>query len=239
MTGKGFLKALDPRSKLAFALVYSFSILAVDPRNLRAHLPLALLAILYVAASRISLLRLLRRLLYGVPFILAVAVWNPILDRRPIEIAHGIVIRAGIVTAGTMLTKFVLALSVLIVLSETTNPARLAAGLGRLGVPKEITGILFLLERYLGVQREEATRLRQVLDLRGGRLTISTAPLLLARLFVLSADRSVRLSHAMAARGFDGSLPLLNPPRFTGRDAAFLALAAPLLVAAFAATRLL
>ncbi|TAN64659.1 MAG: cobalt ECF transporter T component CbiQ [Magnetospirillum sp.] len=109
------------------------------------------------------------------------------------------------------------AASCLLLLAVTTPTPDLVRGLRRLGLPAEIAEVALLTWRFLFLLLDAAAAIRVAQDARLGwsnwRRGIRSLGLLIALLLPRAMDGARRLEIGLAARGFDGSLPMLSPVR--------------------------
>ena len=122
-----------------------------------------------------------------------------------------------------VLKSYLSALAVLIVAGTTPLPELLRC-LELVKVPRFLLTVAQFLYRYLFLVVEEAARMRSAAGARGG-MTFRAAAGALAVLFARSYSRAQDIHHAMSARGFTGSFPLLAVRPFSAGDAQFAALA--------------
>jgi len=117
--------------------------------------------------------------------------------------------------AGLALLRAAAALSCLLLLAVTCPAPDLVRGLRRLGLPAESVELALLVWRFLLLLLESAGAIRQAqearLGWRGWRRSLRSLGLLIALLLPRAMERAQRLEIGLAARGFDGSLPVLRP----------------------------
>lgn len=105
----------------------------------------------------------------------------------------------------------------LLLLSVTSSAASVIQGLRRIGLPPEIAEVALTTYRFLfllldtasAIHTTQAARLGHV----GWRRSIRSTGRLAAALLPRALDRAQRLEQGLAARGFNGTLPTLAPPR--------------------------
>ncbi|CCG42547.1 ABC-type cobalt transport system [Magnetospirillum molischianum DSM 120] len=123
--------------------------------------------------------------------------------------------RDGGAAAAAVVIRAAAALSCLLLLAVTTPAPDLVRGARRLGLSPEIAEMALLIWRFLFMLLESATAIRHAQDARlgwhGFRRSIRSLGLLVALLLPRALDRAQRLECGLAARGFDGSLPMLSP----------------------------
>jgi cobalt/nickel transport system permease protein len=132
---------------------------------------------------------------------------------------------AGVTPAvllGSALARALLSFCALAALARSVEPPELLAALGRLRVPPLLVSLTALTLRYLSVLEEEAGRMMRARDARGTPATLGrrarVAGHMVGSLFVRSYERAERLSNAMLARGFDGTLVRYAPAPLCARD---------------------
>lgn len=228
---------LAPEAKLAAAFAFVLAV-AVTPRE--AVWAFAIDAVVLLGVVRLARLPLrfvLARLLVVVPFI-AFAFVIPFLaagDR--VEVLGVGLSQAGLWGTWNVVAKASLGAAVSITLAATTEVPHLLTGLSRLRVPATLTAIAAFMVRYLEVIAGELRRTRIAMTARGydPRWLWQVRPLASSAgaLFVRSYERGERIHAAMLARGYTGSMPVLDE-RVASRREWFQA-ACPAVVAALVA----
>lgn len=239
--GDTFVHRLDPRVKLAVVILFT-ALLVATPRYALARLaPFAVIPAFLLVFADVPARLVLQALTLMAPFVLLVAIWNPIVDRRPLLIAWGattIQISAGWVSLANILLRFILAAAALVALMASTPFAKLLEGLRRLGLPRMFVTVLAFVHRYLFELVDVGLRMRRARALRGGAppfaARVKSSAGILANLFVRSLDRSDRIYKAMLARGFEGEIRPVGTLRMRAHDWVFLGAAGVLLVAIYA-----
>lgn len=234
---------LDPRTKLLLFAVTLVTLFRVGPGG-----GAVLLAVLAGAGAlaRLSWRRFARGL-RGLAWVFAItflyqALWTG--RTHPDGLAGGAL--AGL----HMALRLAAMLLAAYLLTFTTEPIRLADGLGRafgflerVRIPvRDLALVLTLALRFLPTVMEEAERIALAQRARGARFeggTLARAKRLLplaVPLFAGCLHRAEALALAMEARGWRGGTrrTQLDPPRFAARDVFALAAAAAVVVLAFA-----
>lgn len=228
---------LPPEVKLAAAVAFVFAV-AVTPREAVWAFGLDAAALVVVAA--IAGLRprfVLARIMVVLPF-LALALLAPFVSSgEQIEVLGVGVSREGLWGAWNIVAKATLGATVSVLLAATTEIPRLLRGMARLRVPPVLTAIAAFMVRYLEVVAGEVGRMRTAMTSRGydPRWLAQARPMADAAgaLFIRSFERGERVHAAMLARGYTGTMPVLDEEATTGRDR--LVAAVPPLLAATAA----
>ncbi|MDI3280699.1 MAG: cobalt ECF transporter T component CbiQ [Bacillota bacterium] len=213
------LRDLDPRVKVV-ALLSLVLVVVLWPR-LTSWQVLGYLGLLLALArwARLPLRPLVERSLAVVPFLALVAV-------AP----------RGLQLAGPIFARGALSALAMVILTSATPFPELLSALARLGLPRPLVLILSFMYRYTFILVDEAERMYRAWQGRAvsrqRRVLWQSLGGVIASLFLRSYERGERVYAAMAARGFDGEIRLLSPPKgLRGRDLFFLAAFAALLLA--------
>ncbi len=224
---------LDARAKLLAVLAYTAAAVSEPRQEVAGLLPYLVPPLGLILVSGVPAGFVLKRLLVISPFVLAVAAVNPLFETAPVEVTAGpwsATVRAGWVTAASIFLKFLVSALALLALATTTRLSRVAGAMSALGLPRILAMQVTILYRYLFLVVDEFERRRRAAEARTvGPIGVAARARLsgsqLAGLFSRSLERAERVSQAMAARGFDGSLPRTPGERLRLADAAFLAAA--------------
>jgi cobalt/nickel transport system permease protein len=209
---------LDPAAKTVAALALVMATVLVGRDHFLPLVPIAAVLAVYHVVGRTPIRYTLRHLAAISPFALAIVVLFPVLEPGrtvasiPVWGDWAINITAeGLIRAGHVLAKFVLASWAMLLLLATTRFQDVLIGLARLRVPRVFVIQLAFLYRYLWVMMDEGMRLRQARAARDGgagpwRVRFQGSVGMVGVLFLRTYDRAERIYWAMAARGFDGSI---------------------------------
>jgi cobalt/nickel transport system permease protein len=217
---------LDPRAKLLATLAFAVAVVSFPKYEVSALAPFVFFPLILGAVGGIPLRLVARRVAIVSPFAVMIGLFNPLLDRAPGLVLGPVALSAGWLSFASILARFALTMSSVLVLTATTSFPALCQGLTSMRVPRTFVVQLLFLYRYLFLLAEESGRLRRARDLRGiggkGR-SLRVAAAAMGALFTRTLDRAERIYQAMAARGFDGTVRQLRTLRFRGADALFLA----------------
>ncbi len=219
------LGRVEARAKVIALIAFLIVLMSYAPTELVAPLPLALLVVLGVVFGDVPLGLLGTRLLFTAPFALFVAIWNPVFQRTPEVVLGPLTLSAGWISFFSVVMRFVLGVSAVLLIVATTGIDALANALGRLGLPRILATQLLLLYRYIFVLGNEAERMLRAHQARApslSRPSLSIAGSMLGSLLVRSVARAERIHTAMLARGFEGALGPGSTRRFAPRDAVFV-----------------
>jgi cobalt/nickel transport system permease protein len=219
--GDGLLVAVDSRvhrlpAQVKVVALFVF-VLAVVSTPSGAFWAFALYAALLVGAVVLAKLpgaTVVRRLAVETPF-LVFALLLPFVATGPrIDVLGVSVSESGVLGSWNVLAKGTLGVLAAIVLSASTAPRELLAGLERLRLPSTLVAILSFMVRYLSVVSGDLQRMRIARESRGytggraGHLKAVAAGA--GALFVRSFERGERVHLAMQARGYTGTMPVLS-----------------------------
>lgn len=208
--GHSPIHALHPLAKLAVTAVYLFVTVSYDKYDLSELSLMLLYPAVIFSLSGIPLKMFFRRIWVILPFLCAVGIFNPLLDRAPLLILGSVCVSGGMVSLLTLLEKGVLCLSAAFLLSATTPIDRLCAALRRIRVPALPVTLFLLTYRYLALMLEEVSAMVTAYRLRapGQRgLHYRVWGSFLGQLFVRTADKGEAIYAAMQLRGFHGEFP--------------------------------
>ncbi len=214
--GHSALHKLAPEVKIAAMLGGILAIVLTPREQFWAFGVYGLIVILLLGIGEIPLGFYLRRVLIEVPFVLF-AVFLPFLGSEPTTTFGGLELSIeGSWAAWNILAKATLGVSLSIILAATTEIPHILKGLERLRVPTLMIAIAGFMIRYLDVVTSELQRARIAMTARGhdARWFWQARPLATSAgaMFIRAYERGERIHHAMLARGFTGSMPLIDAP---------------------------
>ncbi|KAA9129948.1 cobalt ECF transporter T component CbiQ [Microbacterium caowuchunii] len=203
--GQTWLHRLTPRTKLIALIVAAVVIVATPREWVPVFAGYALMLLGLLAAVRVPLRLLVRRLSIEIPFVVF-AILMPFVATGPRVDVGGIALSVeGLWGAWALLAKATLALLAAIVFTATTEPRRIVAALESLRMPAQLTAIIGFMLRYLDVIGEESARMRIARESRGfgtrGLRDWRTLAQGVGALFVRAHARGERVHLAMLARG--------------------------------------
>jgi cobalt/nickel transport system permease protein len=226
----GLLQSLDPRAKLAGALL-----MIVAATMLHSLVGLGL-AVALALASRIPLTRLAKQVWLGVlAFTGVIALPSPFLVPGKVvatlPVLHWTISEQGLRSAAFLIGRAETATTFAALLVLTTSWPHVMKAMRSLGMPVAVVAVLGMTHRYIFVlmttaaQMMEARRARQLGPLKPQdqrRLIAGSAGVLLGKTLAMAGD----VHMAMIARGYRGEVRLIDDFRFRARDGATFLLAA-------------
>lgn len=209
--GASVVHRLAPEAKVA-ALVVFVAAVALTPRRAVPVFGVdAIVVASVVAAARLPVLVVARRLVVIVPFLVAGALVPFVAGGRHVDVAGVSLSVEGLWATWNVAAKATLGAAASIVVSATTPVPDLLRGLARLRVPAVLVAIVAFLFRYLDLLADQLVRMRTAMAARGHdpRWLWQARPVAAAAgaMFVRTYERGERIHHAMASRGFDGTMP--------------------------------
>lgn len=242
--GDSPLHRLHPSAKLLAAVAFIVTAASFHKYDLSGLLPMLLVPVVLFQAGGIPVGACFYKLRVVLPLVLAVGLFNPLLDRTPLLRLGMLTVSGGVVSMLTLMLKGVLCLMMAFLLMATTSIDRLCAALRRMHLPALPVTLLLLTYRYVGVLMRELSVMTDAYRLRapGQRgVHFSAWGSFLGQLLLRSADRAQELYGSMQLRGWDGRFYYAELPPFRAADAAFLlgSLALFLLLRLVPAARLL
>lgn len=230
----GLLQSLDPRAKVAGALL-----MIIAATMLHSLIGLALLfafAVILALASRIPLARLLKQVWLGVlAFTGVIALPSPFLVPGKVvatlPLLHWTITEQGLRSAAFLIGRAETAATFAALLVLTTSWPHVMKAMRSLGVPVAVVAVLGMTHRYIFVlmttaaQMMEARRARQLGPLKPAdqrRLIAGSAGVLMSKTLAIAGD----VHMAMIARGYRGEVRLIDDFHFRARDGAALLLTA-------------
>jgi cobalt/nickel transport system permease protein len=218
------IHSLHPVTKISVTFLYILALVSFGRTELFLLLPFLAYPLMVLPFSDLPVIPILKRLLVVEPFIILVALFNPIIDRSPMLLA-GIVTTRGWLVFFTLLLKGTLAVFSALILVSTTGLSRIAAGLSWFKVPSLIILQLLMTFRYISLLAEEVSKVNLAFALRnrGNRaLHPSVWGSFLGHILLRTVDRAERIHSAMLLRGFDAKFSTGATTRFGVADAFFL-----------------
>jgi cobalt/nickel transport system permease protein len=219
--GDGLLVAVDSRIhrlpaqvKIVALFLFVLAVVATPAAVVWAFALYAVLLVGCMVLAKLPPATVMRRMAVETPFIVFALLLPFVATGPQIEVLGLSVSESGVFGAWNVLAKGTLGVVAAIVLSATTAPRELLAGLERLRLPSTLIAILSFMVRYLSVVSDDLHRMRIARESRGytggraGHLKAVAAGV--GALFVRSFERGERVHLAMQARGYTGRMPQLT-----------------------------
>lgn len=223
------LHHLDARAKIVAFVAFVIIVVSTPAQVVWAFVLYAALLTFVAGLARVQAVGILKRLVFVLPILVAVAVFIPFFD--PDTTAGSAATAAEAQRSGWLLlwnagAKAVLGVFSVSLLGLTTTFPELISGLERLKMPRVFVLIASFMIRYGEVFAEELRRSRRALASRNFRPRwLGNAPVLghmLSALFLRSYGRGERVYVAMLSRGYTGRVPLWGASSFGAAEAVFI-----------------
>jgi cobalt/nickel transport system permease protein len=218
--GDGLLVAVDSRIhrlpaqvKIVALFVFVLAVVSTPAGVFWAFALYAALLAGAVALAKLPVTTVIRRLAVETPFIVFALVLPFVATGPQVDVLGVSVSESGVLGSWNVLAKGTLGVIAAIVLSASTAPRDLLAGLERLRLPSTLVAILSFMVRYLSVVSDDLHRMRIARESRGyagGRIGhLKAVAGGVGALFVRSFERGERVHLAMQSRGYTGRMPQL------------------------------
>lgn len=206
---KTSLHHMSPTAKVLATACFLTALGSFNRLEISSLLPLALFPAALAVFGDVPFGALLRKVLLGMPFMLVLGAFLPVLDSTPAMRIGGIGISAGWLAYGSLVVRGTLAVATATALVAVTGFGDVCSGLDRLAAPRVFVQQLLFLYRYLHVVGEETQRSLLARNLRshGRPMAWREYPSFVGSLLLRSWERAERVHAALLARGFRGTLP--------------------------------
>jgi cobalt/nickel transport system permease protein len=221
MSGDGLLVAVDSRVhripaqvKIVALLVFVLAVVSTPASAFWAFGLYGVMLVGAVVVAKLPPLVVSRRLTVETPFIVFALLLPFVATGPQVDVLGLQLSESGVLGAWNVLAKGTLGVIAAILLSATTGPRDLLAGLERLRLPATLVAILSFMVRYMSVVSDDLHRMRIARESRGytggraGHLKAVAGGV--GALFVRSFERGERVHLAMQSRGYTGRMPLLS-----------------------------
>ncbi|MEK6265235.1 MAG: cobalt ECF transporter T component CbiQ [Clostridium sp.] len=204
---KTIIHKVHPLAKLVTTIVFLIIVVSYKKYEISGLTPLVLFPMVLITLSDIPVRPIINRTLIVLPFVIGIAIFNPILDHTPMLYIGSISISGGWISFISIMFKCVLTVSATLVLIATTGMNKIAMALRILKVPKLFVMQLLLTYRYISVLIEEVMTTTTAYSLRSpfqkGIRFKDWGPLT-GQLLIRTIDRAHRIYVSMCCRGFQG-----------------------------------
>ena len=207
--GRSVIHSIDPRVKVALALIYSF-VVALSS-SLVILLSSLATSVVLVMVARLNAGEVLKRLAVLLGFVLLIWMLVPLTypGKALFRLGPLGISGPGVLLAAQISLKSTTILLSLMALLATMSIATLGHALARLGMPDKLVYLLLITYRYVFVMEQEYLRLIRAMKIRGFKPgtnlhSYQSYAYLVGMLFVHASARADRVSKAMKCRGFTG-----------------------------------
>lgn len=216
---------LDPRIKVLTTLVFIVIVVSFNKYEISGLVPFTLYPVFMLSLGEISVVNILKRMLFVAPFAFFIGILNPFIDTEPFITIGGVTLTGGWISFISILLRFALTVSATLILIAVTGFNAICRALEKMGIPQFFVLQLLFLYRYIFVLGEEAMRMNRARALRtfnAKKPTFNIFKNMIGYLLLRTFDRAQRIHMAMRCRGFDGTVRLLNPLKSTPGNLLFM-----------------
>ncbi len=214
-SGSSVIHRIDPRFKLVFATLLSFTI-ALSHELYCLYFGVVI-SVLLIASAKINLFKIIKKLSVVAGFLLLLWIVLPLTYKGDTLFYIGSLpfSKQGIHLCFQITLKSVSILLIFISLMATMSFAQMGHAMDKLGVSGKIVYLFLMTFRYVFVLDYEYKRLLKAVKIRGfkarnGMHTYKTFAYIIGMLFVRASDRGERVHQAMVCRGFKGKFYSLH-----------------------------
>lgn len=222
--GESLLHRMDPRAKLTTTIFFIIAVVSFNRYTIIEFIPFFLFPIVLISAGGLPAGYFIKKVLLVSPFAILIGIFNPLIDREIVSHIGTIAISGGWISFFSILIRFFLTVSSVLILISLTGFNTVCRALIGLGVPRVFVIQLLFFYRYIFVLVEEAEKMEMARSLRSFndksrpfRIFVS----IIGHLLLRSYDRAERIYLAMQCRGFDGNIRLTRVTTFSVKDIVF------------------
>lgn len=206
-SGRSYVHRMGSLEKLAITIAYILTIMSFDKYDGTGLFLMLLFPVFWYQVALIPISTCFYKLRVVLPLVMAVGIFNPILNRQICLLIGNIPVSYGFLSMVTLMLKGVMSLMASFLLVATTPIDRLCRSLRQAHAPKLFTSLILLTYRYISVLLDETSVMMNAYMLRApGQKGIAFKAWgsFLGQLILRSMDRSRELYESMELRGFDG-----------------------------------
>ena len=215
-SGDSPIHAVSAGAKLLVTVVYILTVVSFDKYRISGLLFMIFYPAVLFAVSGISVSTCFYKLRFVLPLVLAVGIFNPILDWTPAFAIGSFTVTAGMISMLTLMMKGVFSLMASFLLVASSGISAICAALRRMHVPSVIVTLLLLTYRYITLMGEEVSVMTNAYHLRAPEqkgIEYSAWGSFLGQLLLRSMDRADDIYQAMLLRGYDGRFHYVEEKR--------------------------
>jgi cobalt/nickel transport system permease protein len=223
--GGSALHRLDPRAKLVVTFIFLVVVASFDKHTIAALLPFVLFPVTCIALGGLPFGYIFRALLLASPFAIAMAIFNPFIDRQTLLHIGTLDISGGWVSFFSIILRFVLTVSAVLALVALTGFNAVCEALLSFGVPKPFIVQLQLFSRYMFLLADEAGAMVQARSVRSfnkGPMAFGLFAPLIGHLLLRTLDRADRIYRSMCCRGFNGHIAVIGAAKIGRLEITFV-----------------
>jgi cobalt/nickel transport system permease protein len=227
---------LHPLVKLLLTFLYIISVVSIGKYDLSKMLVFVIYPFIGFNLADLRFKDALYRMRLILPLVMVVGIFNPIFDREIMlyiggtvmasgEHAGGLAISAGVISMLTLMLKGIYAVLAAYILIATTSIEEICYAMRKLHMPQILVLVILLINRYIYILGEEASRIMTAYKLRApsqkGIHYKAWGPLV-GQWLIRSMDRAETVYESMQLRGFNGEYRYVGDHKFNKADIIYL-----------------
>ena len=210
---------LDGRIKLISAIL--IIVVAAFSNNLFIPITLEIFLLIVIRIAKLSYIDSFKRLVLLLPFGGAIIIFQPFIHSGNILWSYSwiTITDVGLNWAVLLLTRMIVSLTSIVILSSTSPMQQIVASFRRLKMPKDLAMILSIMVRFLFVFIDELAAIRKSQKSRNFHIHSKLTPYKwrvkqvgysIAMMFVKSYEQGERVYKSMISRGYSDKSDLYN-----------------------------
>ncbi len=219
-----FVHRLDSRVKLIVSFIFVVTVVSMPKYEISSLIPFFIYPFFLIVMGDIPFRVIAKKVLFISPLAIFVGIFNPLIDTNEWGIIYGISVTYGFLSFLSIIIKFILTTSTLLLLIASTSFPGICYSLERLKMPQIFVIQLLFMYRYLFVLLEESLRMIRARESRSfgkrGR-DIKTFIRLISVLLIRTLERAERIYYAMLSRGFRGEIKVNRRLKLKASDIVF------------------
>ena len=218
------IRRVSDRILLLTTFFFILTVVSFDPYAVGQLFPLLIFPLSIGALSAMPAIPILRRLIFAIPFVFFIGIWNPIFDRTLVPFM-GIEMARGWFSFFSIQIRLLLTVSSTLILTGIIGFTGMNRALLELKIPAAFVSQLMFLNRYMEVLVEESRSIQRAYVLRCKRITMGSFGPLMGQLLVRTYYRSERIERAMLCREYTPYFSIragASPAPLSPLDALFL-----------------
>lgn len=219
------LHRLDARAKVVVTALFVILVISHGRYEISALFPFFIFPTALIAAGNLPGGYLCRKVLLLSPFVIAVGIFNPLIDRQTVMQIGPLPISGGWLSLFSIICKSILTVGSAFTLLALTGFPGVCRALEQLGMPRSFAVQLLFLYRYIFVLTEEggkAARARQLRSCGVNGTGMKSFGSLVGHLLLRTFQRAEQIHAAMLSRGFDGRFHSGKGTSFGRRELRFV-----------------
>lgn len=216
-----WMNRCHPLVKLCLTIFYILFVVSCHKYRLSTVVIFAVYPLMMFNFADLSLKDAIYRMRLILPIVLAVGIFNPFMDRKPLMQMGSLIITGGVVSMITLMLKGFYAVLSAYLLIATTTIEDICVALRSLHVPKILVTVILLIDRYLYILAQEAQRIMTAYKLRApsqkGIHYKAWGPLV-GQWLIRSMERAQVVYESMTLRGYRGEFSYGKKRKMQARD---------------------